>query len=225
MKLNVTRQELDECIANSVAKVLKEYSFDDLGGFGDFSDDDMLDSMLDDPELRDALSTKSAKKAKKTAKAQGEKELASAVKDDEIADEEDTINGVDNSNDEFDDADDDEPANSRTDVNALFQQAAAAETDPYYKKCIDAGVPLGELYQFIKGKVMRRRIEEPDLEYLAKHPMIGRKMDPVDALNMQLFNTSDVDRGGLNFKMKGGVSREGVKKSRQDAEEHGEEFK
>ena len=83
MKLNITRQELDECIANSIAKIIKEYAFDDID---DFYDDDMLDSTLDDPELRAVIITDKAKKAKKAAKAQGEKEISSAERDDQISD-------------------------------------------------------------------------------------------------------------------------------------------
>jgi hypothetical protein len=222
MKLKVTRQELDECIAKSIAKIVKEYAFDD---FDDFSDEDMLDSMLDDPELRATLNSKEGKKAKKAAKSQGEKEISSAEKDDRISDEEDTIDSFDDADFSEDDLDDEEPSTAQTDYRFLIQQFAENETEPLFRKCVDAGVPLNKLYRCVNGKVIRRVIDDINLEYMAKHPMVGNKLDPADAVNAQLYTSDEVDRGGLKFKMKGGVSREGVKKSRQDAEEHGEEFK
>lgn len=224
MKLNITRQELDECISNAVAKVLKEYSFDD---FDDFSDDDALDSMLDDPELRAALANPKAKKAKKAAKAQGERELAAAQKDDDIASSEDTLNtpdmgGEDYSEEGFDDEEGVE--NNQVDVNALMQQAADNETDPLFLNCINAGVPLSELYKYKGGKLVKRKINDVDLEYMAKHPTVGRKADPMTALDLNFGPQDDADRS-IKFKAKGAFSREGLKQARSDAEAEGEYFR
>ena len=219
MKLNVTRQELDECISNAVAKVLKEYSFDD---FDDFSDDDALDSMLDDPELRAALANPKAKKAKKVAKAQGERELAAAQKDDDVASSEDTVDTPDMGDEDY--SDEEENTDNQVDVRALMQQAADNETDPLFLKCIKAGIPLSDLYNYKDGSLHKRKIEDVDLEYMAKHPTVGRRVDPMTALDLNFGPQDDADRS-IRFKARGGFSREGVKQARSDAEAEGEYFR
>lgn len=198
MKMNVSRQELDECIANAVTNILKEYEIDPFG------DDDMLDALVDDPELRAALGDKKAKKAKKAAKAQGEKEMTDAEKDDEKAAEEEFI---DNSNvdteEDFEDNDSEEE-NADDNMNlALMQQAADAETDPMFKRCIEAGIPVKELYTVKRGKAYHQNISEPDLEWMANHPDFGRKPDPNSSLAIQLGSSGDADRMKTDFRMKG----------------------
>lgn len=224
MKLNVTRQELDECIANAVSKVLKEYDFDD---FDDFSDDDMLDSTLDDPELRQALSGTKAKKAKKMAKAQGEKEIASAEKDDKISNDEDTIGApeVDDSFSEEDIDDEDGEGTNTVTVNDLMRQAAENETDPLFVKCIEAGVPLENLYRH-KGnnQIVKRALDDVNLEFMAKHPMVGRKVDPLSSIDLTFGTDGNNYKGDMRFKAKGGFSRDSIKKTRADAEADGERF-
>lgn len=205
MKLNVNRQELDECIANVVSKVLKEYSFDD---FDDFSDDDMLDATVDDPDLRAALSGKKAKKAKNAAKAQGDKEIADAEKEEERAEEEEYVQndgaGINSeeSDDEGSEEEDSEEDMQSDKAEMLRRQLADVETDPLVKQCIDAGVPLKDLYAIRNGNhAVLKKYNPLNLQWMAKHPDFGRKMDPRDVLNMAI--NSDTDRSGLKFKMKG----------------------
>ena len=204
MKLNVSRQELNECIANVVSKVLKEYAFDD---FDDFSDDDKLDATVDDPELRAALNNSKAKKAKKSAKKAGKKELDSNEKDNATAEKDEYV-AQPQASEETDDEDDlnfDEETGTETAtdrINTLIQQAADAETDPLIRKCIEAGVPLRTLYSAKGNQVFHNETDEANLEWLAKHPNFGRKLDPYSVLDMQI-NSGEEFNKGLSFKMKG----------------------
>ena len=201
MKLNINRQELDECIANVTAKILKEYEFDDFDAF----DDDALDSTVDDPELRKALSDPKAKKAKKSAKKAGREEMASDEKDDAAAEKSEYIvqepMGGEDSTD-IEDEPEDNVETARDKNKALIQQAAENETNPLIKKCIEAGVPLSALYWTAHGQVYPKETDEVNLEWLAKHPNFGRKMDPYAALDMQI-NSGEEFNKGLSFKMKG----------------------
>lgn len=203
MKLNVNRQELDECIANVVSKVLKEYSFDD---FDDFSDDDMLDATVDDPDLRAALSGKKAKKAKNAAKAQGDKEIADAEKEEEKAEEDEFVQnsgdyGEDSDEEDFDEEGDEEDMQSDK-AEMLRRQLADVETDPLVKQCVDAGVPLKDLYAIRNGNhAVLKKYNPLNLQWMAKHPNFGRKADPMSSLGMQLGTENDFGR--TRFKMKG----------------------
>jgi hypothetical protein len=47
-----------------------------------------------------------------------------------------------------------------------------------------------------------RQTDEVNLEWLAKHPNFGRKMDPYAYLGMQI-NSGEEFNKGLSFKMKG----------------------
>lgn len=201
MKLNVSRQELDECITNAVTKILKEYEFDDFDAF----DDDKLDSMVDDPELRKVLSDPKAKKAKKSAKKAGKEELASDEKDDAAVEKDEYIAQEPTDGEENDDFSEEPEDNTPSAVEknkALIRQAAENETNPLIKKCIDAGVPLSALYWTAHGQAYPKETDEVNLEWLAKHPNFGRKMDPYATLDMQI-NSGEEFNKGLSFKMKG----------------------
>lgn len=201
MKLNINRQELNECITNVVTKILKEYDFDDFDVF----DDDKLDTMVDDPELRDALNNPKAKKAKKSAKKAGKEEMSADEKDDAASEKDEYIAQEPTAGEEdvdFEEGPEDNAEATTDKAAVMIQQAAENETNPLIKRCIEAGVPLKSLYYVSHGMVYPKETDEVNLEWLAKHPNFGRKMDPYSVLDMQI-NSGEEFNKGLKFKMKG----------------------
>lgn len=177
-KITVSREELDECIGSVIAEVIME-SMQECNTNESFDDDDDDTSMWDDL-LDKYLGTSDTKKAQKVAAKEIGGEMATINHDDNVSDEYDTFNDDDI---EDDDENSEQPQVNPNAFNAdeAFANAAAQETDPYFRKAINAGVDPRELYFIKNNKIGKKNLSEPDIDFVIKHRQVGKR--PVSSYN------------------------------------------